>query len=507
METHASRVLPRSLKTHIEPAERALDMIASHPWFSRVWIIQEIMMSRRTDVYYRGCRMEWEPLQLQFMVTDVHKAGRRRDLRAFDRVRHMVSYELQKYLPGDPRSAVTALRRLENRFRKVPLSLSYPLRMAYSAVARSEKNADLIEVLASTTSFQSKDPRDRVFALLNITFLAEKEPLLSRRWRSKADFHYPTHDIRVDYQQPVDSVFLSTAQHILRKDRNLRLLCFAGGSSNPDLPSWVPDWASQRLFPMDKVPHPFHRHRIFRTNPPPKPTLRQRLNPGSSADGSDAPPIRINVVGRQLHLHGSILDTIAVVGPVYPGPTIDAAHDVVPLGVHDTVLIAWRRLFTSGGGGDFRPPPRWPYPTTRPGTLHRFWEDLVVSRRLTATADDHHHPLRATHLRGPYAAWGGRCTPPYVRAHLALLDWLVSALPFASLGRCAATTAQGFLALVPPETRPGDRIGFFEGGGCIPFVVRRTGDAYRFVGACYVHGFMDVGRPWRGETTEEFIIE
>ena len=52
------------------------------------------------------------------------------------------------------------------------------------------------------------------------------------------------------------------------------------------------------------------------------------------------------------------------------------------------------------------------------------------------------------------------------------------------------TTAKGYLAAVPLTTKVGDCIAVLAGGR-VPFVLRPTGDHYRLVGPCYVHGIME----------------
>jgi hypothetical protein len=52
------------------------------------------------------------------------------------------------------------------------------------------------------------------------------------------------------------------------------------------------------------------------------------------------------------------------------------------------------------------------------------------------------------------------------------------------------TTSNGYLAAVPYTTEIGDCIAILAGGGH-PFVLRPTGDHYRLVGPCYVHGIMN----------------
>ncbi|ETS86705.1 hypothetical protein PFICI_00533 [Pestalotiopsis fici W106-1] len=64
--------------------------------------------------------------------------------------------------------------------------------------------------------------------------------------------------------------------------------------------------------------------------------------------------------------------------------------------------------------------------------------------------------------------------------------------------KCFSITKQGYFALVPPETREGDSIALLKGGQ-VPFVLRHTlksGIAgWELIGPCYVHGIMH-GEQW-----------
>jgi hypothetical protein len=65
--------------------------------------------------------------------------------------------------------------------------------------------------------------------------------------------------------------------------------------------------------------------------------------------------------------------------------------------------------------------------------------------------------------------------------------------PFQSIINSTAplcTTTKGYLASVPHTAQTGDCIAVLTGGET-PFVLRPTGDHYRFIGLCYVHGIMD----------------
>jgi len=60
-------------------------------------------------------------------------------------------------------------------------------------------------------------------------------------------------------------------------------------------------------------------------------------------------------------------------------------------------------------------------------------------------------------------------------------------------------TETGRLAQVPYGTEVGDVLAIFRGSE-VPFVLRKHGDAYRLLGACYVHGVMD------GQLCENIVV-
>jgi hypothetical protein len=82
----------------------------------------------------------------------------------------------------------------------------------------------LASLLDSTRSRQASDPRDKVFALLNIARDAKDSGL-------KVDYHLT----------PVE-VYTTTARWLLRAERKLKLLRLVEKNDQPDLISWVPDF-------------------------------------------------------------------------------------------------------------------------------------------------------------------------------------------------------------------------------------------------------------------------
>ena len=81
-------------------------------------------------------------------------------------------------------------------------------------------------------------------------------------------------------------------------------------------------------------------------------------------------------------------------------------------------------------------------------------------------------------------------------------------LPYASIGRHVATTCDGYLLLVPPETKPDDEVYFLKGCGWLGYISRKRegGDTFEFVGAAYVHGFFGILPNWEGRVVENIRI-
>ncbi|UPX11197.1 uncharacterized protein EKO05_0001817 [Ascochyta rabiei] len=62
-------------------------------------------------------------------------------------------------------------------------------------------------------------------------------------------------------------------------------------------------------------------------------------------------------------------------------------------------------------------------------------------------------------------------------------------------------TKRGFAGVVPPLSQVGDNVAIMK-GGCVPFVLRESGEKWRLVGECYVHGIMKGEGLWLPGVTE-----
>ena len=78
-------------------------------------------------------------------------------------------------------------------------------------------------------------------------------------------------------------------------------------------------------------------------------------------------------------------------------------------------------------------------------------------------------------------------------ASIAAIIYGISKSSALMMGPCVkrrlARTVNGYLGLVPRETRAGDIIALLPGGR-LPFVLRSRGGPWELIGPCYIHGVM-----------------
>ena len=199
-----------ALPEHFTPAWEALDSLFWRPWFSRVWVIQEVTVARGAIVLCGSNHCQWSHLVTTAKYIQDHS------LTAITRV--------------DP-YRVIKFAELGQRFRDGPPHL-------------------LLELLSQARDSYSTDDRDKVYALLGIA----------------ADAEYSL--LKPDYNKPLVDVYTTLTKHWIERDRSLdvlsaveerqfrlkRDLCLdkveglegTGLPMRSQLPSWVPDWEVHR---------------------------------------------------------------------------------------------------------------------------------------------------------------------------------------------------------------------------------------------------------------------
>ncbi|OTA52717.1 hypothetical protein K449DRAFT_470330 [Hypoxylon sp. EC38] len=194
-----------------------------NPWFGRVWVQQELGLSREAYFYWGDS----PPVDI-------------RDVFGFDIWMECTGDAVRARFIGDA-SAVRGSRNLW---------------LQYSRVTRSNWPGDndhfmavnpFLQILVDGSNCKATDPRDHVYAFLG-------HPAARRRNAYKNDLSTDYLEmcngtsqtiVAPNYQKSVDEVYLEVARKLLLQHDDLRLLGAVSHSDETmksDFPSWVPRW-------------------------------------------------------------------------------------------------------------------------------------------------------------------------------------------------------------------------------------------------------------------------
>ncbi|KAH9231835.1 hypothetical protein K456DRAFT_1763076 [Colletotrichum gloeosporioides 23] len=213
----------RTADSELEAAEkhkiaRELDVLLSQPWFSRRWIIQEVVRNQDVTLYCRSASLSWVRL-----TTTAKRLG--------------------KNLSMTNQPALNALSQMRNIWKRTVL------------LEESGAGHTLLENFHAFDHFGCADPRDRIFALaaLSSDVSMSKEPKYPRRDVyvepiGSMEWANPKPQERLfrvipDYSKSREEVYTAFAAEVARNGLFSWLLCRTWERSpSNELPAWVPDW-------------------------------------------------------------------------------------------------------------------------------------------------------------------------------------------------------------------------------------------------------------------------
>jgi hypothetical protein len=186
----------------------------SSPWFSRLWVLQEVSLAP-TSICYRG---DYEIPFLDILRT---------------------ASSLNHKLNGT--SGCKEFAHVTKMFDLADKEHGYYWQFAESMT--------FLHLLDSVQTFETVDPRDHIFAILGL-------------WQQQSAFARSTDQFLLNpqYFLKVCDVFRNAARYAIREDRSLRVLlsAYEGDQDFGKWSSWVPRWNHQ----FDRVTDPDH----LRTN-------------------------------------------------------------------------------------------------------------------------------------------------------------------------------------------------------------------------------------------------
>ena len=193
------------LPPYRDEAWTMLQRFVMRSWFVRVWIVQEALAARKLEFLCGEWFLPAPPVIQTLMLAYTHK---------------FACFGTPSSLSDS--TAESIARSLDQLAFMVRLGLC----SLTDLLGLSPRKWGLLDVLEIARQSSSTDPRDKVFALLNLC-------------------SGPTSAlVQPDYSMDTSEVFKNVACAIIKAGQGPRLLLNAGGlDQTSSLPSWVPDWS------------------------------------------------------------------------------------------------------------------------------------------------------------------------------------------------------------------------------------------------------------------------
>ncbi|KAI1307194.1 HET-domain-containing protein [Xylaria venustula] len=425
--------------------QEALVNLLCRPWFRRIWVIQEFVVSPTVDMYCGKTMCEWGSLPIIFNWSFVeagvswdHIAPRQKRIDFFRAVTQMAQ-----------------MHELRRNF--------------HDKNGDGSKNDNLVKLLSSCRTADATLPIDKVYALLNMSSAA----------------HKPT----PNYLMSKTDVYRQFAEFALKNGHSAAILSEAAITNrvDPDLPSWVPDWTEvPTRLNLSQMLTASEGHVFFKAN----------YSQNQDQWYSKSSP---HVQGHTLSLKGAAFQTITLVCPSQrtAGVNADDAPNLTHLisilahiGVfikmeyeyptgEEKAVVAGILLEANQRHSEYNVTSIWE------NTLSR---DLLFEPELPALSP-------GADIVGE-AMWRRRLHDPKGFANMCR----------AVAGRLLAFTDQGYAGLVPDTAKDGDKICILQGFN-VPYVLRQVGEHYTLIGDAYVHGIMFGEAFQRDETLSESMVE
>ncbi|RYO81800.1 hypothetical protein DL766_007133 [Monosporascus sp. MC13-8B] len=179
---------------------RDLIFLVTCTWFSRRWIIQEIALAIEATVHCGSKVIDWRDFVDAISLFDLN----------FQDIRKLFADKSHEY------NVITDLKPLGAKILVDELSNTF-LRKANRTLFEPIKS---LEVLVSTLApFETSDPRDTIFALLNIA--KETSSASAQRMIPDAQFSQPT----PDYTKNLLEVYIEFLRWVIHTSNSLDIIC------------------------------------------------------------------------------------------------------------------------------------------------------------------------------------------------------------------------------------------------------------------------------------------
>lgn len=436
----------------------AIEKILARSWFHRIWVLQEVALSKRLIIYCGDNEFLWDDI-LRFIIAigqvdqiSRPQLGLGNTLSPVKTMMHLrLMCRPEDYLENPKTHASAPLLQDLNPILRY-IAMKYVIR-SNRMKKLSASSRGLITLLKSCAHFGATDPRDQVYGLLGIA------------GDSGEPYFLP------DYSQSVRDVYINVTRHIITKTMSLEVLQSAGVGMverRVDLPSWVPDFASLSYGPTTQDYEVNFRAGIFPFAGPPG--IFHRIF-GNSISFQGAVIDEIDRLGSEIfhidsHWYQWFTEARELAAATYP------ANTMPPDGL-------WRTLMANHANnpGSHEYPAPLEYRTAFTSFLRIYLDpkfaELSLEQASVRVENDPSIPAQDKQQAALF------------------LDQ--SCLRINT--RRFATTSRNHIALVHPRAQVRDQICVLLGAK-VPFVIRQSlnssgNDTFELVGECYVDGLME----------------
>ncbi|KAK6531829.1 hypothetical protein TWF694_002994 [Orbilia ellipsospora] len=406
---------------------RQIENFLSRDWFTRMWIIQELVLSDNVTVKCGSSELQWNAVI--------------QGIRTCEKIRR----ETQQGQLTDASFSI------KGSHRAYALDRVRALRIA-------KKRYQFIKLRNMFFPNKSSRPPDKLFSLVHLAF---------DTIRGQDDFN-------PDYDSPDEIVLYNFMKWMAKFTAIPKLLYWAGDSKSAKHCSWMPDFMSQKG--PDYYPFPESISEW------PARSMRHRFNAGGNLKSQrwkysislkPLPTLKIN---------GILFDTIREFSTIQPAPEVANIHQIVgkfkeymsKLASYPGYGEEWEgEVLLRSLVGDAPGPlttSTIPYdddPMQSSGWDYEFASEVIPGVRLVF---DNNTPISNPSPRLSQF-WSTAVT-------------FMRKFPRPTI----CLTEKGYLGVVP-EVQVGDRICILRGAR-VPFIIRQHGQQYKLIGEAFIHGLM-----------------
>lgn len=414
-----------------EYPHRAFKLLSERSYWTRVWIVQEVSVSREITFICGLRQLSFRHLTAAFVYM-CHK--RSRDLMniahtdLLDPVRGPKLKTMTENTMSPALSVLIGWRRKYQKETGSPESLVELLHRGCVVASSTESNR------------QSTNPRDRIYGLLG---LASDRHVLN---------------IVPDYSITVEECYKNVARVLLQHGHTDILSWCQHPKKLKGLPSWVPDFST-------RIRDPCGDHKRFGLfSASGQYTVCCPTEPTHSLD--------------VLPMTGTIVDTIMITGRLWtPGLDCVFNYDNASAMFEDIEKFCEQSQGSSSECSQNTE--RWAEAVWRVPCADQMW---VTNGRCRAPNDaaEGYKELKQ-HIANPDSVSG--CNSHTCQGYVIAMEYLHNRRPFLS--------TNGYVGLLPAHSKRGDLICIIF-GAIVPFVLRKLDNGqYELIGEAYVYGIMD----------------